>query len=75
MLDDGDKQKARCWRALNRWRRRRSPGRTAGKSEYRDRKTGNGPVGFSASMLPFYRMTTPAIQRQRVADNYPGADA
>ena len=38
--------------------------------------TGNGPVGFSAALLPFLQKEDArAIQRQRVADNYPGADA
>ena len=38
--------------------------------------TGNGPVGFSASLLPFLQdRDAQAVQRQRVADNFPGADA
>ena len=38
--------------------------------------TGNGPVGFSASLLPFLQnRDAQAAQRQRVADNFPGADA
>jgi endoglucanase len=77
MLDDGDKQKAPCWRALNRWRPRRLTGRAAGKTNIATGKTtGNGPVGFSAALLPFLQKEDArAIQRQRVADNYPGADA
>jgi endo-1,4-beta-D-glucanase Y len=37
---------------------------------------GNGPVGFSAVLLPFIQdRDVQAIQRQRVADNFPGNDA
>ena len=37
---------------------------------------GDGPVGFSASMLPFLQdRDAQAVQRQRVADHYPGDDA
>lgn len=38
--------------------------------------TGDGPVGFSAALLPFLQdRDAQAVQRQRVADNFPGADA
>ncbi|WP_446028396.1 cellulose synthase complex periplasmic endoglucanase BcsZ [Lelliottia amnigena] len=38
--------------------------------------TGDGPVGFSASLLPFLQdRDTQAVQRQRVADHFPGNDA
>ncbi|MBV8044944.1 cellulose synthase complex periplasmic endoglucanase BcsZ [Pluralibacter sp.] len=38
--------------------------------------TGDGPVGFSASLLPFLQdRDAQAAQRQRVVDNFPGADA
>ncbi len=42
-----------------------------------DGKTqGNGPVGFSAALLPFLQnRDIQALQRQRVADNYPQQDA
>ena len=37
---------------------------------------GNGPVGFSAVLLPFLQdRDAQAAQRQRVADNFPGKDA
>ena len=36
---------------------------------------GNGPVGFSAAMLPFYSSAMPAVQRQRVADHFPDNNA
>ncbi|MNP22092.1 Endoglucanase precursor [compost metagenome] len=38
--------------------------------------TGDGPVGFSASLLPFLQdRDAQAVQRQRVADRFPGNDA
>ncbi|MCG5046414.1 cellulase [Enterobacteriaceae bacterium 155047] len=38
--------------------------------------TDNGPVGFSASLLPFLQnRDEQAVQRQRVADHFPGNDA
>ena len=37
---------------------------------------GNGPVGFSAALLPFLQdRDAQAAQRQRVADRFPGKDA
>jgi endo-1,4-beta-D-glucanase Y len=37
---------------------------------------GNGPVGFSAALLPFLQdRDAQAAQRQRVADHFPGKDA
>ncbi|MEB7861956.1 cellulose synthase complex periplasmic endoglucanase BcsZ [Raoultella ornithinolytica] len=78
MLDDGDKQKARL---LARFKpmeaqtiRQGVPPEKANIAT--GKTTGNGPVGFSASMLPFLQNDDArAIQRQRVADHYPGADA
>ncbi|MCM7591147.1 cellulose synthase complex periplasmic endoglucanase BcsZ [Enterobacter chuandaensis] len=38
--------------------------------------TGNGPVGFSAAMLPFLQQRdAQAVQRQRVADHFPDNNA
>ena len=38
--------------------------------------TGKGPVGFSAALLPFLqKRDAQAVQRQRVADHFPGDDA
>lgn len=38
--------------------------------------TGDGPVGFSASLIPFLQnRDAQAVQRQRVADHFPSADA
>ncbi|EBZ8112525.1 endo-1,4-D-glucanase, partial [Salmonella enterica subsp. enterica serovar Typhi] len=35
-----------------------------------------GPVGFSAALLPFLQNRgAQAVQRQRVADHFPGSDA
>ncbi len=37
---------------------------------------GTGPVGFSAALLPFLQnRDARAVQRQRVADHFPGSDA
>lgn len=37
---------------------------------------GNGPVGFAAALLPFLQdRDAQAIQRQKVADHFPGTDA
>lgn len=37
---------------------------------------GTGPVGFSAALLPFLQnRDAQAVQRQRVADHFPGSDA
>ncbi len=42
----------------------------------RGKRRGKGPVGFSAAMLPFLQnRDAQAVQRQRVADNFPGSDA
>ncbi|HCM9138031.1 TPA: cellulose synthase complex periplasmic endoglucanase BcsZ [Enterobacter cloacae] len=39
-------------------------------------RTGNGPVGFSAAMLPFLQQRdAQAVQRQRVADHFPDNNA
>ena len=78
MLDDGDKQKARL---LTRFKpmaaRTVEQGVPPEKTNVATSKTtGNGPVGFSAALLPFLQNEDArAIQRQRVADHYPGADA
>ena len=78
MLDDGDKQKARL---LTRFKpmaaRTVEQGVPPEKTNVATGKTtGNGPVGFSAALLPFLQNEDArAIQRQRVADHYPGADA
>ncbi|MBM3074288.1 cellulose synthase complex periplasmic endoglucanase BcsZ [Lelliottia sp. RWM.1] len=40
------------------------------------KRTGKGPVGFSASLLPFIQnRDAQAVQRQRVADNFPDNNA
>jgi endoglucanase len=78
MLDDGDKQKARL---LARFKPMAAQTIRQGVPPEKvniatGKTTGNGPVGFSASMLPFlHNDDARAIQRQRVADHYPGADA
>ncbi len=37
---------------------------------------GNGPVGFAAALLPFLQdRDAQAVQRQNVADHFPGDDA
>ena len=78
MLDDGDKQKARLLAGFKPMEaqtiRQGVPPEKANIAT--GKTTGNGPVGFSASMLPFLQNDDArAIQRQRVADHYPGADA
>ena len=40
------------------------------------KRTGNGPVGFSASLLPFLQnRDAQAVQRQHVADRFPDNNA
>lgn len=40
------------------------------------KRTGDGPVGFSAAMLPFLQQRdAQAVQRQRVADHFPDNNA
>ncbi|EHM8556415.1 cellulase [Escherichia coli] len=78
MMPDSDPQKARM---LNRFK----PMATfTEKNGYPPEKVdvatgkaqGKGPVGFSAAMLPFLQnRDAQAVQRQRVADNFPGSDA
>lgn len=78
MLDDGDKQKARLLARFKPMATRTiDQGVPPEKTNIATGKTtGNGPVGFSAALLPFLQKEDArAIQRQRVADNYPGADA
>ena len=78
MLHDGDKQKARL---LQRFAPMAAQTTEQGvppeKVNIATGKTsGQGPVGFSAVMLPFLQDDEArSVQRQRVADNYPGADA
>ena len=78
MLHDGDKQKARL---LQRFAPMAAQTTEQGvppeKVNIATGKTsGQGPVGFSAAMLPFLQDDEArSVQRQRVADNYPGADA
>lgn len=78
MMPDSDPQKARM---LNRFK----PMATfTEKNGYPPEKVdvatgkaqGKGPVGFSAAMLSFLQnRDAQAVQRQRVADNFPGSDA
>ncbi|HFZ8994687.1 TPA: cellulose synthase complex periplasmic endoglucanase BcsZ [Citrobacter freundii] len=78
MMHDGDPQKARL---LARFR----PMATlTGKNGLPPEKVGvasgnaqgTGPVGFSAALLPFLQnRDAQAVQRQRVADNFPASDA
>lgn len=78
MLDDGDKQKAPL---LARFKPMAAQTVAQGVPPEKTniatgKTTGNGPVGFSAALLPFLQKEDArAIQRQRVADDYPGADA
>lgn len=78
MLHNGDKQKARL---LQRFAPMAAQTTEQGvppeKVNIATGKTsGQGPVGFSAAMLPFLQDDEArSVQRQRVADNYPGADA
>ncbi|XXD07650.1 cellulose synthase complex periplasmic endoglucanase BcsZ [Klebsiella sp. R445] len=78
MLDDGDKQKAQL---LSRFAPMEAQTIHLGVPPEKvniatGKTTGNGPVGFSASLLPFLQNDDiRAVQRQRVADHYPGADA
>lgn len=78
MLHDGDKQKAAL---LQRFKpmaaltqQRGAPPEKVGVTD--GKPQGQGPVGFSASLLPFLQgRDAQAIQRQRVADNFPKNDA
>ena len=78
MMHDADPQKARLLKrfnamALQTAKQGLPPEKVAIAS---GKVTGNGPVGFSASLLPFLQnRDAQAIQRQRVADNFPSADA
>ncbi|MGD1798465.1 glycosyl hydrolase family 8, partial [Klebsiella pneumoniae] len=78
MLHDGDKQKARLLaRFAPMAAQTAEQGVPPEKVNIATGKTsGQGPVGFSAVMLPFLQNDEArSVQRQRVADNYPGADA
>lgn len=78
MLNDADKQKARLLAHFKPMAEQTiRQGLPPEKVNIAAAKTtGNGPVGFSASLLPFLQNEDArAVQRQRVSDNYPGADA
>ena len=78
MLHDGDEQKARLLaRFAPMAAQTTEQGVPPEKVNIATGKTsGQGPVGFSAAMLPFLQDDEArSVQRQRVADNYPGADA
>ncbi|HBY4508355.1 TPA: UDP-forming cellulose synthase catalytic subunit [Klebsiella pneumoniae] len=78
MLHDGDKQKARLLQRFTPMAAQTTKqGVPPEKVNIATGKTsGQGPVGFSAAMLPFLQDDEArSVQRQRVADNYPGADA
>ncbi|MBK4328639.1 endo-1,4-D-glucanase, partial [Enterobacter hormaechei] len=78
MLHDGDKQKARLLQRFAPMAAQTTEqGGPPEKVNIATGKTsGQGPVGFSAAMLPFLQDDEArSVQRQRVADNYPGADA
>ncbi len=79
MMPDSDPQKARML-----WTRFKPMATFTEKNGYPPEKVdvatgkaqGKGPVGFSAAMLPFLQnRDAQAVQRQRVADNFPGSDA
>ena len=78
MMHDADPQKARLLKRFNAMavqtaKQGLPPEKVAIAS---GKVTGDGPVGFSASLLPFLQdRDAQAAQRQRVADNFPGADA
>ncbi|KAF1369598.1 cellulose synthase complex periplasmic endoglucanase BcsZ [Yokenella regensburgei] len=78
MLHDSDPQKARL---LKRFAPMAAETRKAGVPPEKvdiatGKVTGIGPVGFSSALLPFLQeRDAQALQRQRVADNFPGTDA
>lgn len=78
MLNDGDPQKGRL---LSKFKPMATDTAARGLPPEkvditRGAITGDGPVGFSASLLPFLQnRDAQAVQRQRVADHPPGADA
>lgn len=78
MMHDADPQKARLLKRFNAMAAQTAkqglpPEKVAIAS---GKITGDGPVGFSASLLPFLQnRDAQAAQRQRVADSFPGADA
>ena len=78
MMHDGDPQKARLLARLNAMASVTAKnGLPPEKVEVASGKTqGDGPVGFSAALLPFLQQRdAQAVQRQRVADRFPGKDA
>ncbi|MFW0764785.1 cellulose synthase complex periplasmic endoglucanase BcsZ [Trabulsiella odontotermitis] len=78
MLHDSDPQKARLLKRFNPMAVQTTrEGLPPEKVDIATGKvTNSGPVGFSASLLPFLQnRDAQAVQRQRVADNFPGADA
>jgi endoglucanase len=78
MMSDKDPQKARL---LTRFQPMTAITATQGVPPEKvdvasGKATGKGPVGFSASMLPFLqKRDAQAVQRQRVADHFPDNDA
>jgi len=78
MMHDADPQKARLLKRFNAMaaqtaRQGLPPEKVAIAT---GKVTGDGPVGFSASLLPFLQdRDVQAAQRQRVADHFPSADA
>ncbi|MDM3038792.1 cellulose synthase complex periplasmic endoglucanase BcsZ [Citrobacter sp. CK181] len=78
MMHDGDPQKARLLTRLKPMATLTTKnGVPPEKVDVASGKAqGDGPVGFSASLLPFLQnRDAQAVQRQRVADNFPGSDA
>lgn len=78
MMHDGDPQKARLLKRFNAMAAQTvKQGVPPEKVAIATGKvTGDGPVGFSASLLPFLQnRDAQAALRQRVADHFPGADA
>lgn len=78
MMNDADPQKARLLKRFNAMAAQTvKQGLPPEKVAIATGKvTGDGPVGFSASLLPFLQnRDATAVQRQRVADHFPGADA
>lgn len=78
MMHDGDPQKARLLARLKPMETMTAKqGVPPEKVNVATGKAqGNGPVGFSAVLLPFLQdRDAQAVQRQRVADHFPGKDA
>lgn len=78
MMNDADPQKARILARLKPMATLTAKkGIPPEKVNIATAKTqGNGPVGFSAALLPFLQDSdAQAVQRQRVADHFPGKNA